>query len=685
MGRSLLNARIDASWRGLSRGESVLRIAPPAGWLLSAMFLTVLVAAPAALAQDGAPPAAAAKASEAPVAAEPKFRVTEFIIEYGQQPPHPKLPDLKELRHVQVALGRTPEGYVTPRKGVPVLRMRLGDLSGGMLQDFHAGALLRINQALVRWFNINRKVVGVYVAPHAEDIREETTDDGQVVLKDIRGDRTSLRIVVWIGVVGKLRTIASGSRIPAEDRIDSAKHKWIVENSPIRPAGVGAGVEKLDLLRRDQLDDYVLWLSRHPGRRVDVAVAAAGQERGEVALDFLVSENKPWLTFFQMSNTGTKDTGKWRQRLGFVHNQLSGNDDILTIDYTTANFDDSQALSMRYERPIAGLDRVRWSIHGSWDSFTASDVGQSGLEYTGEGFSFGADLAVNIFQHRELFIDAIAGVKCRHVEVDNKLARVEGSALFLLPHVGLRAERTTDTANTYALLDLEWTVDGCHSPDTDDLTELGRLEPEETWAILRWDASHSFFLEPVLRPEQWRQPDSPWATLAHEVALAFRGQCPFDSRLVAHAEQTIGGMYTVRGYPESLVAGDTAIVANAEYRWHIPNSFNPMTEDPETPSWTRVPARVFGQKFQVLPRGPYGRADWDLIFRAFFDVGRTMNSDRLSFEENETLMGTGIGVELKVKQNLSLRVDWGVALRHGDSERVEPGDNRFHVVGTLMY
>ena len=43
------------------------------------------------------------------------------------------------------------------------------------------------------------------------------------------------------------------------------------------------------------------------------------------------------------------------------------------------------------------------------------------------------------------------------------------------------------------------------------------------------------------------------------------------------------------------------------------------------------------------------------------DVGRTDISDRLSFEDNDTLVGVGIGFEFLFKRNLNVRVDWGFA------------------------
>ena len=109
--------------------------------------------------------------------------------------------------------------------------------------------------------------------------------------------------------------------------------------------------------------------------------------------------------------------------------------------------------------------------------------------------------------------------------------------------------------------------------------------------VFQWSLVHAMFLEPLVNPEGWDDPTTAEdSTLAHEIVGAFRGQYAFDSRLIPQAEQAIGGLYTIRGYPESIVAGDSAIVASLEYRYHLPRAFNIEAE----------PRELFGQAFGLL-------------------------------------------------------------------------------------
>jgi outer membrane protein assembly factor BamA len=127
------------------------------------------------------------------------------------------------------------------------------------------------------------------------------------------------------------------------------------------------------------------------------------------------------------------------------------------------------------------------------------------------------------------------------------------------------------------------------------------------------------------------------------------------------------------------VAGDNSVVASLEYRFHIPNAFA-----------AREPSRLFGREFRTTPQSPYyGTADWDLIAKAFIDVGHVTNNERESFEYDETLVGTGLGLELQVLRNVNVRADWGVAMeevnKEGGGEFVSAGSSRFHLSFTLLF
>jgi len=316
-------------------------------------------------------------------------------------------------------------------------------------------------------------------------------------------------------------------------------------------------------------------------------------------------------------------------------------------------------------------------LYGSWSDYTASDVGFAGENFTGTGYNAGGELVWNMYQRKMFFLDLFGGARYEHEKVTNNAVDLTGSSGFFLPYIGLRAERSTMKASTYAEVRLETNLPGiANTADGVELNSLGRLFVDREWTTFKWDVNQSFFLEPLIFGKDWSDPSSPErkTRLAQEIALSFRGQYAFGNRLIPQEEGTAGGLYTVRGYPESAVAGDNLYLFSAEYRYHLPRTWS-IKEDQNT--------RLFGQPFNWQPNQRYGFPDWDLILKGFLDVGRVTNSNIQSFEKDETLTGTGLGFELVYRRNFNLRVDWGVALQ--DARDTQAGDSRFHVSATFLY
>lgn len=609
------------------------------------------------------------------------FPVSEFVLVYAR--PHPNHPPLEQISAQRLKLGWTTKGFVAPREGVPTVERSLDEIRLEPLRSFYVSAIRSINSQITRALN-RRGLIGVLVTPSPDEFEGEIGEEGAEEIEDIRDGSTAMTLVIHTALVTKVRSVATGERFEGEQRVDNDAHRRIRVLSPIKPAidadGDGQVDEpRQDLLDRREVDAFVYRLNRHPGRQVAVAVGP-GEHPGDAVLDYLISESKPWTAFFQISNTGTEQTNEYRERFGFIQNQLTNHDDILSLDFVTSGFEDTNAFIGSYEFPFFGSERLRARVYGSWNEFTASDVGLTGLEFEGNGWVAGAELKWNFFQHNDLFLDLKGGARWQHVRVkDNSPGGLTGSDDLFFPYVSVELERFGAKSNTFASVTVEWTSSSISGSDVNQLARLGRAFPDDDWVVLKWEAQHSFYLEPLIFGEAWKDPSTPGSsTLAHEIALVFRGQYAFGNRLIPQVEEVAGGLFSVRGYPESIVAGDTVLVATAEYRLHIPRllGVNPN------------PGEVFGRPFRFARQQVYGRPDWDLIFRAFIDVGRTEQSDKLAFEKEETLVGAGVGVELLIKRNLNVRVDWGIALdsvRDGTPDVVSEGSNRFHILATILF
>lgn len=622
----------------------------------------------------GRPATPATPATQAAPSDGKTYQVSRFVVEYhSEQEEHPPIADVLKA---PVTLGVVPGGYVAPRPGVPSVTVRVGDVVEGFGGGFSTSALNEVAKAIVAEMN-RRGLAGVFVQAHPEDIDEITGEDLR------QGKRSELRMVIWTGVVQGVRTVASGERFGTWDpetkryivhdpvNRENPSHARIREQSPVKPG---------QLARKQDVDNYLDRLNRHPGRHVDAVFGPTDKPEG-LGLDYLVTEDRPWSLFGQISNTGTKQTNEWRERVGFAHYQLTDHDDILRLEYDTASFSESHTFSASYDFPIIS-DKLRVKAYGLYSSFDASEVGVADETFSGRTWQVGTEARYNLAQFRQLFIDAVGGVRWENVRVENTLFDEQGETHFVIPYAGLRADRHTAWANTAAGIQFEFNLPELAGTDEGEVTRLGRIEADADWAAIKWDAAESFYLEPLLNPSGG--PNGP-QSLAHEISLWVRGQNTLgNQRLIPNEEDVIGGLYTVRGYPESAAAGDSVVVSSAEYRLHIPALF-PVSQP------GHIGGReygLFGQDFRWAPQQPFGSADWDFIAKAFIDAGRAIVNDKVAGESDNTLVGAGVGFEVRYKRNASLRLDWGMALQPVEEPgrtTVDRGDSRFHFSLTFQY
>lgn len=647
-------------------GSSLLR-----SRLTSACILLACAVAPG-LAQD-IPAAQVDRASQsaAPVPSDGvAYPVSEIRFAYPLS--HEDLPELEELGSISVLLGQLAEGYVAPREGVPLVVVDIRSIAGEDPVVVYGSALASINNAVRDALESRYGMIGHLVTPDAREIAYRTTQE------DLRDDgENELTIFIWRAAVGDVRTVARGDRLvpdvedletaPEESNVNRPEHQRLRDRISLKPG---------DLLTRERVDETVYQLNRHPGRKADVAIAPSDVP-GDVVVDYVITEPKPWTAYVAVSNTGTESTDEWRERFGFMHRQLTGRDDVLRLDYITSWFDETNAFLASYEFDAGYNNRLK--LFGNWSEYTARDVGLGFENFKGESYALGAEFRRNVWQDGPKFIDLIAGVRYEHINVENQILLLEGTEEFLLPTIGVRYQKNTPLHNAYADLMLEVNWGSVVGTDELDVARLGRFGADENFTILKGQLNHSFYLDPYIDPEGFRgEKGRDEMQLAHELALSLRGQWTFNSRLAPNFESVAGGAYSVRGYPESSAVGDDAIIGTLEYRYHLGRS-TPISTETTT---------LFGQGFRSSRTQPFGSADWDLILKGFLDVARVSPNDAPFFERAETLVGAGVGVEAQIRSNLTLRLDYGMAftpLGVGTSRTVDVGDSRLHFLAQFAF
>lgn len=583
-------------------------------------------------------------------------------------------PSLTEILSAPIVLAELPSGYATPwvmigsnkricRPGVPLVHTTIQKLNRMGLKQIHASAINAVEQQLVSFLN-KQGIFGVWISVSPKQFQND---------RSIRkpGD-TTLDLIIHTTVVSAVQTIAEGGRFAGQKKhIDNPELSWIERDSPIEP--VQTTREKSEsLLNRRALDRYIDELDRQPGRQVSAAISPT-KIPGEVALRYLVYQQKPWSAYFQLANIGTPQTNIWRETYGFTDTELTGNDDILSLNYTTAGFTRENDVNGSYSIPILNPDKLRFRTYASYDNFSSSDVGFPGNTFTGDETEVGGEFILNLFQRGHFFLDGVLGLRYKHIFVDNTLLTTTSTGDFIQPYVGLHAQRYTATSDFSADAKL---ISSRTSDSEVTLEDLGRPLVSRNPFLFQADMYASFYLDPLFNPSGYANGKTP---LANQIAVSFQGQTSFNDRLIPEEEAIAGGLYTVRGYPEAATAGDSVAIETIEYRLHVPRLFPVNPHPPE----------IFGSPFRFSPQRPGGNPDWDLILKSFLDVGEVMNSQPLYYEQNSVLVGTGLGAELDFRHNLSFQVDWGIALNGigstADDNRVTAGSSQFNFVFTASY
>jgi hypothetical protein len=632
------------------------------------------------------------------------FPVSQLELRYAV--PHPDQPALDPLLPIRVELRESEMGWVAPRPGDPTEKVEIGGPRSETVRLGASGLALTL-RALVSAIH-ETGLYGVDVRPASDDIDLETERDLRPAGQDV------LHVVVRVGRIGRVRTIAVGDRIKTDWKIDNELHEAIRDDSPLQPAST-IDEEASDILDRHVLEDYLHRLNRHPGRRVEAALSP-DEEPGSIVLDYRVAEAKPWFAYAQLSNTGTERTNEWQTRVGVVHRQLTNRDDIFSLEYLNGG-KDVNGVRVKYDAPFFGprrpdwmkrrtgdpawidwlprekipwwgIDRLRWNADFSYGKYEAGRSSIILIEedaVVSEQIQGGGQLVYEAWQHRNFFVDVFAGLQLRDIRVENKTApsAAQGDVLLVLPRGGFRAQQINAVSNFGAEFGAEGQVD---STKRDDRERLGRQNVDGYYAKLDFLFGYSTYLEPLLFPNSFRDPESRRSsTLAHELAFGFRGQYAFDYRLIPQASQIVGGLYSVRGYRQSEAVGDSVFVGSLEYRFHVPRALPIMREPLNVP--------LLGD-FRVTPQQVYGRPDWDLTLRAFIDVGRAIrNANGVgdgTFEDDDTLLGVGIGAEFQFRSNLRARVDWATPLlssaADGPGESLRFGEkSEVHLLFSILF
>ncbi len=603
---------------------------------------------------------------------DPVYPVSRFILSYRIR--RNQLPSVHKLMEIPVHLRYLPSGYISGAGKLPrsplegharEVDLSLADFNQRIAKEavpFHLSAIMAIERGILSALQ-RAGIMGVYVVVSPGDFHG---------LRDIRptGD-TALHLIIHIAEVQQVRTITNGYG-ETGNQIDQPSQAGIRTYSPVKPATTSPAASD-DLLDRKVLRDYLARLNLQSNRVVGVSISH-GTVPDSVILNYMVHERKPWTVYSQVSNTGTPQTNPWIEQFGLIDTDLTGQGDILNVNYATAGFSRMQSTQASYQFPILGNRQLQGRVYGDYQQYNASNVGQGNVNFNGYASGGGGELIWNFLQVHSTFFYAVVGAQYLHDFVDNPTTLQSGTGDFFLPYVTLRVNQSGNTSRQSGTISV---LGSYTSASQSTLNNLGRLNADPDWAILQANYDTSFYLEPIFNHDAYIAGRS---CLANEMVFRISGQEAFGQRLIPEEETVIGGLYSVRGYPQSVVAGDSGVYGTAQYNLHIPRLFAPDSR----------PWNLFGYPFHFQPPSRFMNPDWDLVTSAFVDAGEVSQSQRQVYESGATLLSAGLGVKLTVFHNVAILADWAMALRGinaaatGQSP-VSAGSSEFNFVFSVSY
>ncbi|MEZ5616583.1 MAG: ShlB/FhaC/HecB family hemolysin secretion/activation protein [Rhodocyclaceae bacterium] len=378
------------------------------------------------------------------------------------------------------------------------------------------------------------------------------------------------------------------------------------------------------------MQESVRLANENPAKQTAL-VLRAGEKEGEVEAVLRVADQPPRRLSVSLDNTGSRQTGKYRFGIGFMHANLFGRDHVLNVQAVTSpsKHDRVRIVGLGYRIPFyAWGDSLDLS---AGYSSTDSGVMQQLFAVSGAGRVYGARYTKNFPRWNGWEPKLVFGLD--HRAYENK-AELIGTGIRLLPDITVRpaslafglATRGERSETAFSLMAVH-NLPGGENGGAADFAAT-RAGADSHYTLWRWSASH---MANFAGDWQWR--------------AALNGQWTRDA-LVPGEQFGLGGANSVRGFLEREILNDRGHQGTLEL----------YTPD-------------FGARLAAQLR---------LRALAFYDFGRVTRISPLPGEiDAEDISSYGLGLRAGIGDSFSLRFDYGIVQQPGGSQG--RGEGRGHL------
>jgi hemolysin activation/secretion protein len=403
-------------------------------------------------------------------------------------------------------------------------------------------------------------------------------------------------------------------------------------------------------------------------------VQNAGLAQRLVDMDFTVEDRMPIHGALSVGNSGTKATGDWRPSAMVQDLNLTKHDDILTLNFgpVSPNLQDLTSFGASYYLPNNWKNGGAFTLYGGYSDLDAQDVVQ-GVNVRGQGWFTGAQQSYKLISTEKHLLSMSLGITYRVME-DQLILTQEGQSDWPLDK-----RQVTMVPLSMALSYSSGQPDfiGGRNFITSQTSghQAGLLgaSSEEDIQTLRVNADGDYYIERLqvarIQPLSGEQKGSlGWLLFAKADGQLASGP------LVPAEQKAIGGMDSVRGFPERIVQGDDGISGTLELRTPLMSTF-----------WGS-PYKTKADRDRALNEG---KTTDRLQFVTFVDAGSVQIKDSISSVDSYTIAGAGAGFRLAMTKYSQFRFDWGIPIMgksdvETKQEKIASG-GRYHLSAQVQF
>jgi len=299
----------------------------------------------------------------------------------------------------------------------------------------------------------------------------------------------------------------------------------------------------------EEVQSDIMALNRHPDRRVIPSIRP-GAEAGTIDVELEVSDTFPFHAAVELNNRYSPNTTPLRLDLSARYSNLWQEGHTVGFGFQIAPQRPADAIIYTgyYLLPVPVVDNLSFMVQGTRQNSNVSTLG--GAAVAGNGQSLGFRFLYNLPMGEGFFHSLAVGWDYKHynqqLNVDNE-PDPDGTPVTYFPFIlSYNATWAGEGYQTELAGSLNWSFRNFGS--SEDEFENRRFGTDGGYLYFRGNFSHARTLL--------------WGFQAFgEVQGQLSGQPLIDSEQFSG-----GGLYTVRGYLESVVLGDNAVATTFEMR-----------------------------------------------------------------------------------------------------------------------